>query len=106
MVGAPAEFDRVEDPPVADDVDAVGIGGGLRVVGDEHDRLVPLLARPPEGVEDLGAGRVVEVAGRLVGEQERRSRHQRAGDGDALLLTGRQLVGLVVLLAGQVDRAR
>ena len=89
--------------PVADDQHAVGVGGRLRVVGDEHDRLVPLLARAPQRVEDLGAGRVVEVAGRLVGEEQRRAGHERTGDRDALLLAGRQLVGLVVLLAGQVD---
>ena len=93
----------VADPAVADDEDAVRIGGRLRVVGDEDDRLVPLLAGAPERVEDLGAGRVVEVAGRLVGEQQRRPGHERPGDGDALLLAGRELVGLVVLLAGQVD---
>ena len=103
MVGAPAELDRVEDAAVADDQHAVGVGGRLRVVGDEDDRLAPLLAGPPQRVEDLGAGRVVEVAGRLVGEEQRRARHEGAGDGDALLLAGRQLVRLVVLLAGQVD---
>ena len=81
----------------------VGVRGRLRVVGDEDDRLAPLLARAPQRVEDLGAGRVVEVAGRLVGEEQRRTGHERPGDGDPLLLAGRQLVGLVVLLAGQVD---
>ena len=101
---APAELDRVADPPVADDEDAVGVGGRLRIVGDEDDRLAALDARAPERIEDLGAGRVVEVAGRLVGEQEGRPGDERPGDGDALLLAGRQLVGLVVLLAGQVDQ--
>ena len=48
-------------------------------------------------------GRVVEVAGRLVGEEEGRPRDERSGDGDPLLLAGRQLVRLVVLLAGEVD---
>ena len=100
---APAELDRLADPAVADDEDAVGVGRRLRVVGDEHDRLAALDARAPQRVEDLGAGRVVEVAGRLVGEQERRSGDERPGDGDALLLAGRELVGLVALLAGQVD---
>ena len=103
VVGAAAELDRVADPAVADDEDAVGVGRGLGVVGDEDDRLAALVARPPERVEDLAAGRVVEVAGRLVGEEEGRARDEGAGDGDALLLAGRQLVGLVVLLAGQVD---
>ena len=103
MVVAPAQDDLVADPAVADHENPIGVRGGLRVVGHEDDRLVALDARPPERLEDLGAGRVVEVAGRLVGEEERRARHERAGDRDPLLLAGRQLVGLVVLLPGQVD---
>ena len=56
---------------------------------------LPIDARAPQRVEDLAAGRVVEVAGRLVGEQEGRPGDEGPGDGDALLLAGRQLVGLV-----------
>ena len=85
---APAEVDLVADLPVGDDEDPVGVGRGLRVVGDEDDRLVPLDARPPERVEDLRAGRVVEVAGRLVGEQEGGPGDKGTGDGDPLLLAG------------------
>ena len=43
--------------------------------------------------EDLVAGLRVEIAGRLVGEQDRRIDRQRARDGDALALAARQLVG-------------
>src|SRR5439155_21842281 len=100
---ASAERDLLEDLPVADDADAIGVCGRLRVVRDEDDRLAPLDAAAPESVEDLGPGRVVEVAGGLVREEERRPGHERTGDGDALLLAGRQLIGLVVLLAAQVD---
>ena len=46
--------------------------------------------------DDLGAGVAVEVAGRLVGEDERRLGDERAGDRDALLLAARQLGRLVV----------
>ena len=46
--------------------------------------------------QDLGAGVSVEVAGRLVGEQDRRIDRQRAGDGDALALAAGELVGQVV----------
>ncbi len=104
VIGSPPQLDGVADPPVTDDEHTVGVGGRLRIVGHQDDRLVPLLARPPERVEDLGPGRVVEVAGRLVGEEEGRSGDQGAGHRDPLLLAGRQLVGLVVLLAGQFDR--
>src|SRR6185369_4832972 len=103
VVLAPAQDDLVADPAIGDDEDAVGVGRGLRIVGDEHDRLVALDAGPPERVEDLRAGRVVEVAGRLVGEEQGRASDEGAGDRDALLLAGAQLVGAVVLLAGQVD---
>ena len=100
---AAAEVDLVADPAVADDEDPIGVGGGLGVVGHEDDRLAALDARPPERVEDLGPGRVVEVAGRLVGEEQGRPGDEGPRDRDALLLAGRQLVGLVALLAGQVD---
>ena len=42
------------------------------------------------------AGRRVEVAGRLVGEDQHRARDQRPGDGDALLLAAGELGRLVV----------
>ena len=45
----------------------------------------------------------VEVAGRLVGEEQRRLVHQRAGDGDALLLAAGELARQVVLAVGQAD---
>ena len=72
-------------PPVAQVDLAVGGGRDVGVVGDEDDR-------PPAGVElaedaeDLGAGVAVEVAGRLVGEDERRFGDEGARDGDPLLL--------------------
>ena len=100
----PAELDGLADLPVTDHQDPIGVGRRLGVVGDKHDRLAALNAGTLERVEDLGAGRVVEVAGRFVGEQERGTGDERPGDGDPLLLAGRQLVGLVMLLAGQVDQ--
>jgi hypothetical protein len=39
------------------------------------------------------AGVVVEVAGRLVGQQQRGPVHQRARDGHALLLAAGELAG-------------
>ena len=44
-----------------------------------------------EEVHHLGAGVAVEVAGRLVGEDQRRLGDERPGDRDALLLAARQL---------------
>ena len=44
-----------------------------------------------EQVDDLGAGLGVEVAGRLIGEQERGLPDDRPRDRDPLALTARQL---------------
>src|SRR5262245_50085016 len=103
VVEPAAEHDLVADPALADDEDAVGVGRGPRVVGDEDDRLAVLVARLPERVQELAAGGVVEVAGRLVGQEDGRPGHEGAGDGDALLLALRQLVGPMALLVGQLD---
>ena len=46
----------------------------------------------------------VELAGRLVGEQQVRAVGQRAGDRDALLLAARQLVRAVASAVGQTDQ--
>ena len=48
--------------------------------------------------------RGVEVAGRLVGEQQRRLGHQRARDRDALLLAARELGRRVLRAVGEPDR--
>src|SRR4051795_4477193 len=72
---------------------APGVLGDVRLVGDQDHGV----ARPMELVEEqhdlLGRGRI-EVAGGLVGEQDRRLVDQGAGDGHALALAAGQLVGL------------
>jgi hypothetical protein len=55
--------------------------------------------------EDLGAAVGVEVAGRLVGQDDLRLVDQGPGDGDALLLAARELGRLVVGSIGQADEA-
>ena len=54
-------------------------------------------------VEDLLGALRVEVAGRLVGDEHGRVRHDRAGDGDALLLSAGELPRVVVRAVGQAD---
>jgi hypothetical protein len=54
-------------------------------------------------VGDDGGGLAVEVAGRLVGEQQGRAGGQGAGQGHALLLAARQLVRIVGQARGQAD---
>ena len=47
--------------------------------------------------------RGVEVAGRLVGEQDRRLAGEGAGDRDALLLTARELAGQMLRAVRHAD---
>ena len=44
-------------------------------------------------VADCFAGVIVEIAGRLVGKNQFRPVHERASDGDALLLAARHFAG-------------
>ena len=66
--------------------------------------VLPVAVQLLEQPHDLLAGGAVEVAGGLVGQQDRRAHHQRARDGHALALAARELVGLVVDAAAQVDQ--
>ena len=77
--------------PVGEEQHAVGDRRGVRVVRDHHGGLAERVDRVAQQREDLAAGGRVQVAGRLVGEHHARARHERAGDGHALLLAARQL---------------
>ena len=63
--------------------------------------VVPGAVDPLEQIHDVLAGLRIQVSGRLVGQQHQRPVDERAGDGDALLLTAGQLGGQSVGLAGQ-----
>ena len=76
---------------VGEDDHPVRVGGDLRVVGDDDDRLAELVDRPPQQLEHAGARLRVEVAGRLVGEDDGGRGDQRARDRDALLLAAGEL---------------
>jgi hypothetical protein len=54
-------------------------------------------------LQDVAAGGRVQVAGRLVGKQDRGIVGEGAGDGNALLLAAGQLRGIVVPAVGQAD---
>ena len=75
---------------------AVHLGREALVVGRDQ-RGAALAADQVEefGEDDVG-GVLVEIAGRLVGENQRRLVGERAGDRDALLLAARQLRRAVV----------
>src|SRR5271165_4520940 len=75
--------------------DALGAAGYGAVVGDEHHGQAAL---PPHGLQqadDLVPGVLVEVAGRLVGQQDLGFLDQCPGNGHPLLLAARKLAGHV-----------
>src|SRR5206468_12745939 len=95
-----------EQQPVTHEQNAVGVRRRAGVVRHQDDGLRELAGADLEQVEDLFAGRVVEVAGWLVGEHRRGARHERAGDSHALLLAARKLLRAVVLVALQPHAAQ
>jgi hypothetical protein len=74
-------------------------------VRDHDQRLAVVLDRLAEQRKDLAACPRVEVAGRLVREDDRRVGDQCPGDGDALLLTTGELGGPVLPPVGEADTA-
>src|SRR5215469_11596819 len=83
------------DLAVAEEDDAVGEGGAARVVRDHDDGLAELGHRPAHEREQLPGRRRVEVARRLVREDEIRPGDERPGAGHPLLLAPGQLCGPV-----------
>ena len=80
-----------------------GALGGVRIVRDHDDGLAVLAVERLQQVEDLVAGLAIEIAGRLVAEQQRRIGDDRARDADALLLAARELPRVVLRAVGQAD---
>ena len=78
----------------------------LRVVGDHDDGHVLLLVDLVEERHDLVAGLLVEVAGRLVGEQERRIVAERTRHGHALAFAAGKLCGTVAETVAETDDFR
>ena len=74
--------------------------GDVGLVGDEDDGAARGVEVVQEGEDVRGRGRV-EVAGGLVGQEERGLGHECPGDGDALLLAARELARLVLGTIGQ-----
>src|SRR6266540_4206394 len=80
------------DASVAHADGAFGERRERRVVGHHHDRLSSGVELHEQIHDRLRRFRV-EVPGRLVGPYDGRVVHERAGDGDALLLAARHPVG-------------
>ena len=85
----------VFDLAVADVDGAIGVRGHVGLVRDDDDG-VARLVEPLEDAHDLDAGLRIEIAGGLVGEQNRRIVHEGAGDGHALALPAGELVRAVI----------
>ncbi len=91
------EFARgafLRDTPLVHHDDAVGHGHRLRLVmRDVHDRERQPLLQLPDFFAHLATQPRVEIGQRFVEEQHAGLEHQRAGNGNALLLPARQLRG-------------
>ena len=81
----------LDDVAVGEEEDAVGDRRRAGVVSDHHRRLACFLDCQAKQFEDLTARLRVEVAGRLVREDDRRLGDERAGNRDALLLSAGEL---------------
>ena len=72
-------------------------------MGYEDERCVFDLVEVEEEIEDVAAVGGVEVAGGLVGENDRRPENKCPSQSDALLLAAGELDGVVVHARGESD---
>jgi hypothetical protein len=95
--------DIVHKPAFLQMQEPLGALGGMRVVRHHNDGFVQVLAQHSEQVENLRRRLRVEVAGRFVGDDQRRVGDDRPGDADPLLLAAGQLPGAVGEAVGEAD---
>ena len=82
----------------------VHLGGDALIVGGDEGGAAFAADQLQEFGEDDVGGSLVEVAGGLVGQDQRRLVGERAGDGDALLLAARELGRAMVEPLGEAER--
>ena len=94
----------LEDPALVEERHPVGdLAGEAHLVGDHHHRHVQVGGERLHDREHLAGELRVERRGRLVEEHHVGLHRERAGDGDALLLTAREPDGVLPRLVGQAD---
>src|SRR5947208_5038305 len=81
---------NLPEHPVFEGDDAVEAAGEFEIVGRDQRRKTLGADNPDQRVHDAGRGRVIEIAGRLVGQQDLRIIRQCPHDCDALLLAARE----------------
>src|SRR5437588_11012565 len=92
----------VDDLPVADEHHAVGVASDARVVRD-HDYGLPAFVQPPQQRHHMVAAAPIEVARRLVRENDLGVVDQRACDRGPLLLAAGELRWELVPLLADVE---
>jgi hypothetical protein len=76
----------------------------MRVVGDHHDGLAKVAIELLQKLQHVTGTDGVKIAGGLVGEDQIRIGHDRAGNGDALFLPAGQLSGKMVHAVVEPDQ--
>src|SRR5690606_2396610 len=94
-----------DDRAVRETDRAARAAGEGRIVRDQHERRAALAVQLLEQMDDRLARAGVEIAGRLVGEQDARLVDERAGERDPLLLAARKLRGIVIEPVAEADPA-
>src|SRR5215831_8932107 len=89
--------------PLDEPVDAVGPPRELRIVRGDEEREPTLSGQAQEQIENHLARLRIEVAGRLIGQDELRPVDERAGHRHPLLLAARQLAWTMAETIGETD---
>ena len=84
------------DSAVFDPDDPVSNSGDFRIVGNHHNGLAELPAGLFQQSDDILTGPAVQIAGGLVGKNDRWFCGERPCDGDALLLSAGEAAGQTV----------
>ncbi len=94
------------DAPIAQGHQAGAAFGHVNIVRDDQDRGAQPLVQIANQRENLGAGVGVQIAGGLVGQQNRRINRKRARDGAALAFAAGKLVRQVLTARGQAHQVQ